>query len=63
MTTMDVNPGAPTAFVLAGGGSLGAVEVETLRLLTEAGTRPDLVAGSSVGAINGCATPQGPIAG
>jgi len=41
-----------TAFVLAGGGSLGAVEVGMLRALVEAEVRPDLVVGSSVGAIN-----------
>lgn len=40
------------AFVLAGGGSLGAVEVGMLRALEAAGVRPDLVVGSSVGAIN-----------
>jgi len=42
-----------TAFVLAGGGSLGAVEVGMLRALVEAGIVPDLVVGASVGAING----------
>jgi NTE family protein len=41
-----------TAFVLAGGGSLGAVEVGMLRALLEAGERPELVVGSSVGAVN-----------
>jgi NTE family protein len=42
-----------TAFVLAGGGSLGAVEVGMLQALVEAGLTPDLVVGASVGAING----------
>lgn len=42
-----------TAFVLAGGGSLGAVEVGMLHALTEHGLRPDFVVGSSAGAING----------
>ena len=42
-----------TAFVLAGGGSLGAVEVGMLRALTEHGLRPDCVVGASAGAING----------
>ena len=43
-----------TAFVLAGGGSLGAVEVGMLRALTAvADTRPDFVVGASAGAING----------
>ncbi|HEY2958602.1 MAG TPA: patatin-like phospholipase family protein [Actinomycetota bacterium] len=41
------------AFVLGGGGVLGAHEVGMIRALTEAGIRPDLVLGTSVGAING----------
>ena len=42
-----------TAFVLAGGGSHGAVQVGMLRALLAAGVRPDFVVGTSVGAING----------
>src|SRR5215468_10192231 len=42
-----------TAFVLGGGGVLGAHEVGMLRALSEAGIRPDLVVGTSIGAING----------
>ncbi|HSA70163.1 MAG TPA: patatin-like phospholipase family protein [Burkholderiales bacterium] len=42
-----------TAFVLAGGGSIGAVQVGMLRELLAHGVTPDLVVGSSVGAING----------
>ena len=42
-----------TAFVLAGGGSLGAVEVGMLEALVEAGVRADLVVGASAGALNG----------
>lgn len=42
-----------TAFVLWGGGSLGAAQVGMLRSLVAAGVRPDVVVGSSVGAING----------
>ncbi len=42
-----------TAFVLGGGGILGAHEVGMLRALAEAGISPDLVVGTSVGAING----------
>jgi NTE family protein len=42
-----------TAFVLGGGGLLGAVEVGMLRALLEAGITPDLVLGTSVGALNG----------
>jgi NTE family protein len=41
-----------TAFVLAGGGSLGAVQVGMLKALTRNGIVPDLVVGASVGAIN-----------
>ncbi len=41
-----------TAFVLAGGGSLGAVQVGMLQALVEAGVTADLVVGSSVGALN-----------
>ena len=41
-----------TAFVLAGGGSLGAVQVGMLAALTRRGVVPDLVVGASVGAIN-----------
>lgn len=52
------------AFVLGGGGVLGAAEVGMARALLEAGIRPDLVCGTSVGAINGAAiaanpTPEG----
>ena len=42
-----------TAFVLSGGGSLGAVQVGMLRALLEAKIRPDLVVGTSIGALNG----------
>lgn len=43
-----------TAFVFAGGGSLGAIQVGMLRELVRAGERADFVVGSSVGAINAC---------
>jgi NTE family protein len=42
----------PVGFVLGGGGSLGAMQVGMLRALFEAGVRPDLVAGTSVGSLN-----------
>jgi NTE family protein len=42
-----------TAIVLGGGGVFGAVQVGMLRALIEAGVQPDLVLGTSVGAING----------
>ena len=41
-----------TAFVFAGGGSLGAIQVGMLRALLAAGERPDLIVGESVGEIN-----------
>lgn len=51
---MDGTPDTlPTALVLAGGGSFGAVQVGMLRALVAHGVIPDLVVGSSVGAING----------
>lgn len=40
------------AFVLSGGGSLGAMQVGALRLLLEQKIVPDLVVGCSVGALN-----------
>jgi NTE family protein len=43
-----------TAFVLAGGGSLGAVQVGMLQALLAAGEQPDFLVGSSVGALNAC---------
>jgi NTE family protein len=46
-------PELKTAFVLAGGGSLGAVQVGMLRALTAHGVMADMVVGSSVGSING----------
>src|SRR5260370_30984982 len=42
-----------TAFVRGGGGVLGAHEVGMLRALSEAGIRPDLIVGTSIGALNG----------
>lgn len=41
-----------TAFVLTGGGSLGAAQVGALLALEDHGIRPDLLVGTSVGAIN-----------
>ncbi len=41
-----------TAFVLSGGASLGAVQVGMLAALHEQGITPDIVFGSSVGAVN-----------
>ncbi|MCH1865679.1 patatin-like phospholipase family protein [Nocardioides sp. CFH 31398] len=49
-----------TAFVLGGGGVLGAVEVGMLGALLDAGVVPDLVLGTSVGALNGALLAQDP---
>lgn len=42
-----------TAFVLSGGGSLGAIQVGMLQALIARGVHPDLIVGTSVGAVNG----------
>lgn len=42
-----------TAFVLSGGAALGAVQVGMLQALHAHGVRPDLIVGTSAGAING----------
>src|SRR3954470_1637618 len=49
-----------TAFVLGGGGQLGAHEAGMLHALLERGVMPDLVVGTSVGAINGAAIATSP---
>jgi NTE family protein len=49
---LPLQPGK-TAFVLAGGGSLGAVQVGMLKALVAHDVHPDLIVGASVGAING----------
>lgn len=41
------------AFVLSGGASLGAIEVGMLQALFERGIAPDLIVGTSAGALNG----------
>lgn len=48
-------PSPRTAFVLGGGGVLGATQIGALRALVDAGITPDLVLGTSIGAINGAA--------
>ena len=52
-----------TAFVLGGGGVLGAAEVGMLQALLEHGVRPDLVVGTSVGAVNGALVAADPTRG
>jgi NTE family protein len=50
-----VPPPSPdrTALVLCGGGSHGALEVGFARAVYEAGYRPDMILGTSIGALNG----------
>jgi NTE family protein len=50
------------AFVLGGGGVLGATQVGMLRALLENGITPDLVLGTSVGALNGAVIAADPSA-
>jgi NTE family protein len=59
---MDYHQDDPmtTAYVLGGGGVLGAAEVGMLRALFEIGAVPDLVLGTSVGALNGAMVARDP---
>jgi NTE family protein len=49
----DAGGGHDVAFVLGGGGVLGSHEVGMLRALAEAEIVPDVVLGTSIGAVNG----------
>lgn len=49
-----------TAFVLGGGGVLGAAEVGMLQALLERDITPDLVLGTSIGALNGAMIARDP---
>lgn len=55
-------PGRPveTAIVLGGGGNRGAAQVGMLRGLVESGVEPDLIVGTSIGALNGAAFAASP---
>jgi NTE family protein len=48
------------ALVLSGGGNHGAVQVGMLRALVERDVQPDVILGSSIGALNGVAYAQDP---
>jgi predicted acylesterase/phospholipase RssA len=50
---------ARTAFVLSGGGSKGSFEVGVLKKLYEKGIEPDILIGTSVGAINAAKLAEG----
>ncbi|HYI44729.1 MAG TPA: patatin-like phospholipase family protein [Actinomycetota bacterium] len=49
-----------TAFVFSGGGPLAALQVGALKALTERGVKPDLVVGTSAGALNATWTAMDP---
>jgi NTE family protein len=49
-----------TAFVLSGGGNQGVSQVGMLRALIERGYRPDVIVGTSVGALNGAVIATAP---
>ncbi|WP_010539591.1 patatin-like phospholipase family protein [Dietzia alimentaria] len=50
----------PIGFVLGGGGSLGAAQVGMLEALAEVPIRADVVAGTSIGALNGAVVASDP---
>jgi predicted acylesterase/phospholipase RssA len=52
-TTATATSATAPAFVLSGGGNLGALQVGMMYALVESGLRPGLIVGTSVGAING----------
>lgn len=51
----------PLAFVLSGGGAYGAVQIGMLRALAARGIQPDLIVGTSIGAVHGAALSAGGI--
>jgi NTE family protein len=53
VSVSDTASATKTAFVFAGGGSFGAIQVGMLQSLAAHGITADLVVGSSVGALNG----------
>ena len=53
----------PIGYVLGGGASLGAIQVGVLQALSEHDVAPDLVAGTSVGSLNGAALARDPTSG
>src|SRR3954466_4930757 len=53
LSASDVTSASKTAFVFAGGGSFGAIQVGMLHSLAAHGISADMVVGSSVGALNG----------
>ena len=60
-----VSPARPrgprTAFVLSGGGHQGVSQVGMLRALVERAIEPDVIIGTSVGALNGAVVATSPV--
>jgi len=52
VSNREINYAGPLAFVLSGGGARGALQVGALQVLLERGLKPDLLVGSSAGAMN-----------
>ncbi|API89255.1 hypothetical protein BKP56_08310 [Marinilactibacillus sp. 15R] len=55
----DIKEGEKKALVLGGGGARGAFEIGVWKALDELGYKPDIVVGTSVGALNGALMLQG----
>jgi NTE family protein len=55
----DRTTGGTTAFVLGGGGLRGAAEVGMAKALAETDVRPDMIFGTSIGAVNGAVLSAG----
>ena len=53
MSASDAASATKTAFVFAGGGSFGAIQVGMMESLARRGIGADMVVGASVGALNG----------
>lgn len=56
-----VDRGEATAFVLGGGGLRGAAEVGMAKALAETDIRPDMIFGTSIGAVNGAVLASMPL--
>lgn len=50
---LEIDPSMHTGLVLSGGGAKGAYQVGVLKALLELGANVDLIAGASIGALNG----------
>lgn len=59
----DFRPEAPVAFVLGGGGVRGAYQVGMIQALLESGIVPDIIVGTSIGAVNGAVLALDPTQG